>query len=599
MNRGAMGSLRWLFQVAAEHKVKLWFSMLLASVSAVFALAPFYFVYLVLDHLLGGELAAAEIFLWCGLAVGCMLIRYALMMVALMLSHKSAFAIQYKVRTLALGHMAKLPLGFFSQRSSGQVKKILSEDVERIELFVAHHLPDTASALITPLVVFVYMLAVDWRMALVALIPLPLAIISQGFLYRGVEEKTQRYHETLEQLNASVIEYVRAMPVIRAFNAGGKPHTLFTDSLAAYRELVMNWIKDSGWPFAAFKTLLDCGLLVLLPVGVYFWSQGSLDIAAFTLCILLGVGMMEPLYNLCMLSGYLNQIFEGVNRLQDLLETPELSEPNQASTPADAGVDFSNVSFRYEKQGPEVLSNVSFSAPQGTLTAIVGPSGAGKSTIAMLLARFWDVSDGEIQIGGKNICSLGSEVLMNQVAFVFQDSFMLGQSVRDNIAMGIKATDEQIIAAAKAAQAHEFISALPDGYDTQLGETVTLSGGEKQRIAIARAVLKDAPILILDEATAYADANNQAQIQSALSRLIANKTVFVIAHRLSTIVGADNILVMDQGCLVGSGTHEQLLESNDVYQALWASHQQSRQWELSTRTVCQNESHQQEELINA
>lgn len=309
--------------------------------------------------------------------------------------------------------------------------------------------------------------------------------------------------------------------------------------------------------------------------------------------------MMEPLYNLCMLSGYLNQIFEGVNRLQDLLETPELSEPNQASTPADAGVDFSNVSFRYEKQGPEVLSNVSFSAPQGTLTAIVGPSGAGKSTIAMLFARFWDVSDGEIKIGGKNICSLGSEVLMNQVAFVFQDSFMLGQSVRDNIAMGIKATDEQIIAAAKAAQAHEFISALPDGYDTQLGETVTLSGGEKQRIAIARAVLKDAPILILDEATAYADANNQAQIQSALSRLIANKTVFVIAHRLSTIVGADNILVMDQGCLVGSGTHEQLLESNEVYQALWASHQQSRQWELSTRTVRQNESHQQEELINA
>ncbi len=590
MKRGALGSLKWLFHIAAEHKFKLWLSMSLASASAILALAPFYFVFLLLGKLLEGDLASADIWRWAGLAVAFMLARYVLLMVAVLLSHKSAFAIQYKIRTQALGHMAKLPMGFFSQRSSGKIKKILSEDIERVELFVAHHLPDLASALITPLVAFAFMLMIDVRMAFAALIPLPLALLSQVFLYRGFEEKSREYHQSLEQLNVSVTEYVRAMPVIRAFNAGGKPHKLFSKSLAQYQALVQRWTEDAGWPFSVFKTLLDSGLLVLLPIGIYFWSQGSLDIASFTLCILLGVGMMEPLYNLTMLSGYLNQIFEGVNRLQDLLDSAPLAEPKQAVQPSDASVRFSNVTFRYQAQDKPVLSDISFEAQQGSITAIVGPSGAGKSTLAQLLARFWDVEKGDISIGGQNIRELGSQGVMSQIAFVFQDSFMLNQSVRDNIAMGAIAQDENIVAAAKAAQAHDFIMSLPQGYETILGEQVSLSGGEKQRISIARAVFKNAPILILDEATAYADANNQANIQRALSRLLENKTVFVIAHRLSTIVDANNILVLDKGKLVGSGTHKSLLTTCPLYQTLWSSHQQSRQWNLTTK---------QKELVDA
>ncbi|UAB72741.1 ABC transporter ATP-binding protein [Vibrio sp. SCSIO 43132] len=590
MNQEALTSLRWLFQVSAEHKIKLVLSMILSAASALCALAPFYFAYLVLEQLLSDQFDATQVWNWAGLAVLFMIGRYLMLLGAVMLSHKSAFAIQYRIRALALGHMAKLPMGFFSRKSSGEIKKILSEDVDRVELFVAHHISDLVTSIITPLAVFVFLLFIDVRMALAALIPIPLAIFSQMSMYKGFEEKSRHYHESLENLNVSVTEYLRAMPVIRAFNAGGKPHKLFTTSLDSYHKLVVSWIQDAGWPFAAFKTLLDSGLVVLLPIGVYYWSQGSLDVASFTLCILLGVGMMEPLYNLTMLTGHLSQIFEGVTRLQFLMKQEPLSEPDKSETVSNFGVEFDQVGFRYSEESNLVLNDVSFKLEPGTMTAVVGPSGSGKSTLAMLVARFWDTHEGEIRIGGRPIRSLSPSYLMENTAYVFQDSIILSQSVHDNITMGSAASEQDVINAAKAAQAHDFIMALPHGYQTMLGETTNLSGGEKQRIAIARAMLKNAPILILDEATAYADANNQALIQEALASLMKGKTVIVIAHRLSTIVDADSILVLNKGSLVGQGTHHELLAQCSVYRTMWHSHQASREWNLSTK---------EEELIDA
>lgn len=590
MNQEALTSLRWLFQVSAEHKIKLVLSMILSAASALCALAPFYFAYLVLEQLLSDQFDATRVWNWAGLAVLFMIGRYLMLLGAVMLSHKSAFAIQYRIRALALGHMAKLPMGFFSRKSSGEIKKILSEDVDRVELFVAHHISDLVTSIITPLAVFVFLLFIDVRMALAALIPIPLAIFSQMSMYKGFEEKSRHYHESLENLNVSVTEYLRAMPVIRAFNAGGKPHKLFTTSLDSYHKLVVSWIQDAGWPFAAFKTLLDSGLVVLLPIGVYYWSQGSLDVASFTLCILLGVGMMEPLYNLTMLTGHLSQIFEGVTRLQFLMKQEPLSEPAKSETVSNFGVEFDQVGFRYSEESNLVLNDVSFKLEPGTMTAVVGPSGSGKSTLAMLVARFWDTHEGEIRIGGQPIRSLSPSYLMENTAYVFQDSIILSQSVHDNITMGSAASEQDVINAAKAAQAHDFIMALPNGYQTMLGETTNLSGGEKQRIAIARAMLKNAPILILDEATAYADANNQALIQEALASLMKGKTVIVIAHRLSTIVDADSILVLNKGSLVGQGTHHELLAQCSVYRTMWHSHQASREWNLSTK---------EEELIDA
>ncbi len=582
MNESSSASLRWLFTMAAEHKIKLWISMLLASVSALCGLAPFIFVFFLLEQMLAGTLTVDSAWPLAASAIAFMLARYLLLMGSVLLSHKAAFAIQYQVRSQALAQLSKLPLGYFGTRSSGKIKKILSEDIERVELFVAHHIPDFITALVSPLAVFSLLLFIDVRMAFIALIPLPLAVISQAMMYRGFAEKSENYHRSLEQLNTSVTEYMRAMPVIRAFNAGTKPNKQLEASLEDYHQLVNQWIKDAGWPFAFFKSLLDSGLLIMLPAGIYFWSQGTLDIASLTLCILLGVGMMEPLYNLTMLSGYLNQIFEGVKRLQSLLNSPPLPQAEHPKTVTTTDVTFDNVTFRYQEEGAKVVDGVSFHAAQGSLTAIVGPSGAGKSTLALLLARFYDVAEGSVRLGGEDIRDLSRHDLMEHVAFVFQDSIMLNMSVRDNIIMGQEASEESIIAAAKAAQAHDFIQQLPQGYDTPLGEGISLSGGEKQRLAIARAIFKNAPVLILDEATAFADANNQALIQEALNALIQEKTVFVIAHRLSTITQADQILVMEQGQLVGQGSHASLLEHCPVYHTLWQAHQGSKQWHLST-----------------
>ncbi len=583
MNETSSASLRWLFDMAADQKIKLWLAMLLASVSALCALAPFVFVFFLLEQMLAGTITMESAWPLAASAVGFMLARYILLMGSVLLSHKAAFAIQYQIRSQALAQLAKLPLGYFSARSSGKIKKILSEDIDRVELFVAHHIPDFTSALVSPIAVFSLLLLIDVRMAFIALIPLPLAILSQALMYKGFAEKSEGYHQSLEQLNITVTEYIRAMPVIRAFNAGKKPNKQLEASLNGYHQLVNEWIEDAGWPFAFFKSLLDSGLLLLLPAGILFWSQGTLDIASLTLCILLGVGMMEPLYNLAMLTGFLNQIFEGVKRLKSVLQSPPLAEATSTKAITNTDVTFEKVSFRYQEEGPKVLDDVSFTAPQGSITAIVGPSGAGKSTLALLLARFYDVSEGRVRLGENDIRAVSRHDLMDNVAFVFQDSVMLNMSVRDNIAMGQEASDEAIISAAKAAQAHDFIEQLPQGYNTSLGEGVSLSGGEKQRLAIARAIFKNAPVLILDEATAFADANNQALIQQALNSLIQDKTVFVIAHRLSTITDADQILVMEKGTLTGCGTHPQLLESCPVYQQMWQAHQGSQQWHLSTR----------------
>ncbi len=459
----------------------------------------------------------------------------------------------------------------------------MAEDIERIELFVAHQIPDFVTAIVTPLVSFSFLLFIDYRMALVALIPIPLAIFSQALLYRDFAAKAEEYHNTLGELNSSVTEYARAMPIVRMFNAGDKQNKKLSDSLNAYRDLMGRWTAEAGgWPFAAFKVLLDSGLVILVPVGLYLWVDGSLGIAAFVLSILLGVGMMEPLYNLSLLSAYLNQIFGGVTRLRELLGM-EVSDDSQPEQPlAHFGVCFDNVSFSYQGASRPAIQAVSFEAKPGTITAVVGPSGAGKSTLAMLIARFWQAQSGEIRIGDTPISSIPTTQLMESVSFVFQDTFLFKQSVRDNLTMGKSYDDAEIIRAAKAACAHDFISQLPDGYDTVVGIGIQLSGGERQRIAIARAALKDAPILLLDEPTAFADASSQKIIHQALGNLIQNKTVFVIAHRLSTIVSASQILVLKDGLLVEQGSHNELIEKQDIYYRMWAAHQDAQNWLIPT-----------------
>jgi len=582
MQTNAMLAVKWLFFLCSRHKWQLWGAVLLASISSAFALAPIYFIYLIIDSLIDYRLAEQPIWHWVGAAMFFMLVRYLCLFGSAALAHRSAYHIQYQVRKLAVAHLAKVSLGFFTEHSSGEIKKVMAEDIERIELFVAHQIPDFVTAIVTPLVSFSFLLFIDYRMALVALIPIPLAIFSQALLYRDFAAKAEEYHNTLGELNSSVTEYARAMPIVRMFNAGDKQNKKLSDSLNAYRDLMGRWTAEAGWPFAAFKVLLDSGLVILVPVGLYLWVDGSLGIAAFVLSILLGVGMMEPLYNLSLLSAYLNQIFGGVTRLRELLDM-EVSDDSQPEQPlAHFGVCFDNVSFSYQGASRPAIQAVSFEAKPGTITAVVGPSGAGKSTLAMLIARFWQAQSGEIRIGDTPISSIPTTQLMESVSFVFQDTFLFKQSVRDNLTMGKSYDDAEIIRAAKAACAHDFISQLPDGYDTVVGIGIQLSGGERQRIAIARAALKDAPILLLDEPTAFADASSQKIIHQALGNLIQNKTVFVIAHRLSTIVSASQILVLKDGLLVEQGSHNELIEKQDIYYRMWAAHQDAQNWLIPT-----------------
>ncbi len=582
MQTNAIQAMKWLFYLCSRHKWQLWSAVILTCIAAIFALAPIYFIYLIIDSLTKNSLAEQPIWSWVSAAIIFMLLRYLCLFASAALAHRSAYHIQYRVRKLAIAHLAKVSLGFFTERSSGEIKKILAEDVERIEIFVAHQIKDMVAAIVTPLLSFGFLLFIDYRMALAALIPIPLAIISQALLYRDFAAKTEQYHHTLSQLNSSVTEYARAMPVVRMFNAGEKPNKKLSDSLASYRDLMDRWTAQVSWPFAAFKVLLDSGLVVLVPLGLYLWSHGSLGIAEFVLSILLGVGMMEPVYNLSMLSAYLNQIFGGVTRLKELLDTQVTNHTQQAQSLMHFGVRFDNVSFSYQGSAKPAVQGLSFHAKPGTLTAVVGPSGAGKSTLAMLIARFGQAQSGEIWIGDKPISAIPDAQLMENISFVFQDTFIFRQSVRNNLTMGRAFSDEEIVRAAKAAYAHDFICQLPQGYDTIIGTGVRLSGGESQRIAIARAILKDAPILLLDEPTAFADASSQRFIHKALKNLIQNKTVFVIAHRLSTIVSAHQILVLNHGELVEQGSHNELLVKQGVYHRMWLAHQDAQDWSMPT-----------------
>lgn len=583
MQKREIHPLTWLFRQCQSHQWMLWLSIVLAVMAAVLALGPYYMVYLIVDRLLLG-VAAHELWSLASVAFALMLGRYICLLLSVYLSHHCAFHVQYGIRQSAIDSLSKTKLGFFSQKNSGELKKNLTEDIDRIEVFVAHQLPDLVSSFVLPLATFALLVLIDARMALIALIPIPLALLCQVALFRGYKEKAEQYHESVEKLNRSVTEFVKAMPVVRLFGIGERSYRQLEHNIESHKQYVESWTQSAAWPFSLFKTVLGSGLVFLVPFGLYFWSQGTLSVSGFLLCILLGVGMLEPLFNLTLLGTYLGQVFEGVARLMKIVALPK-NETNPNETEIRAfDVEFKQVDFVYEGHDTLAVNHVSFSLPAGSLTAIVGPSGAGKSTLAALLAGFWELSGGEILIGGQSLSTMSEEQRMDVMALVYQDTFVFTQSVRSNLTMGRSYPMEKIIAAAKAANAHDFICRLPDGYETVIGQEIRLSGGEKQRLSIARAILKDAPIVVLDEPTSHSDATNQALIQSALSNLIAGKTVIIIAHRLATIQAADQILVMEKGALIEQGTHRELIERKGLYADLWQASQRAQTWSIAQRT---------------
>jgi len=519
------------------------------------------------------------------IALGAFFAFGVLTFASLMLSHIAAFNILYEIRMQLVQKMVRLPLGFFSRRASGELKKIMSDDVERIELFIAHHIPDIVTALLFPLILVSYMFAVDWRLAIVVLAVLAMAFYVMGRMYTGkkIREVSKRYVETLGRMNASIVEYIRGIQVVKTFTESTNAYRKLNDDIKEYRKFA-NEVNVQYQPtYVGFLTILSSALLFIIPVAVWL-LVGSASYATFVPVLLMflffGVAVFFPVLKLLWIGSFLNQNNMGVQKIDDILYMDEIEEPDIPRHPKDASVEFRNVSFAYDTT--PILKAISFISHPGTITALVGPSGAGKSTVAMLAARFWDVQSGEILIGGVPVKEIPTSVLMDNVAFVFQDNMLFFDTIEENIRMGNKtATFEEVARAACAAQCHEFIESLPNGYQTLVGEGgIYLSGGEAQRIALARAILKDSPIILLDEATAFADPENEGKILAAFSHLIKGKTVLVIAHRLSTITNADRILYVDKGVIAEQGTHEQLLALKGEYARMWETYNRAKRWTI-------------------
>ncbi|WP_339386609.1 ABC transporter ATP-binding protein [Vibrio caribbeanicus] len=580
MQKRSLNPLVWLFNQSRSKQWMLWFAIFLSLAAAVLALGPYYVAYLIVDKLLVGETGQ---YLWSLsiVALTLMICRYLCLLSAVYLSHRCAFHLQYHIRQSTLAALSKTKLGFFSQKNSGELKKNLTEDIDRIEVFIAHQLPDLVSSFVLPMATFIFLVMIDVRMALIALIPIPLALMCQAVLFRDYQLKAEQYHESAEKLNRSLTEFIKAMPVVRLFGIGKQSYNQLDESIQSHKHYIESWTRSAGGPFALFKTILGSGLVFLTPFGLYFWSQDSLSISRFLLCLLLGVGMLEPLFNLSLLSTYLGQVFEGVKRLIKIVNLPNSVENQREAVIGDFDITFNDVDFTYPGQDAPALKQVTFRLPSDSLTAIVGPSGAGKSTLAALLAGFWLPDNGDILIGGQSLSHLSEIQRMEAMAIVYQDAFVFTQSVMTNLTMGKDYPKKAVIAAAKAANAHDFISQLPYGYDTIIGQDIRLSGGEKQRLSIARAILKDAPIIVLDEPTSHSDTTNQALIQSALSNLTAGKTVIIIAHRLATVKAANKIIFMENGEVIEQGTHDELIEKGELYAEMWRSSQRSKTWSVS------------------
>ena len=587
-----------LFEIAGEKKGLLILAGVLSALSACCMLIPYLAVYQVLNNLLenAGEINNVDkeyLTDWGWIAFAGLIGGLLLLYGALMSSHMAAFRILYGLRVRLSEHIGRLPLGYLNNSSTGAIKKALEQNVEKIELFIAHTIPDLVNAAATVAVMFVLFFSLNGWMAAACLLAIVISILVQFSLMFGRKSKDffRQYFDASEQMSASAVQYVRGMPVVKIFGQTVASFRQFSQSIYAFKKYALH-VCDTYQPgMVWFTVLLNSIVTFILPVGLLLLSRepGNVVLAGvYLFFIILGPGVAAPFHKLTFLASNTREIDEGVSRLDAIFEEKPVPEPVIPQSPHKHDIRFEHVSFSYENTKEttrtEALKGISFTAHAGEITALVGPSGSGKSTIANLIPRFWDVTQGAIKIGGINIREIATGQLMDRVSFVFQDSFLFFDTLYENIRVGKPdATEEEVHAAARAAQCDEFIGRLPQGYQTLIGEGgVYLSGGEEQRVSVARAILKNSPILVLDEATAFADPENEYKMQLALQELIKDKTVIIIAHRLSSIISANQIIVLKEGEIVQKGVHAELSRKEGVYKKMWDAYTDAFQWTLKT-----------------
>ncbi len=551
---------------------------------ALFDLLPFYLMYRVVMACMEGQATAEHMAVLALAAVAAIAARALFRWLAGTLAHRAGYRTLYTLRQTLAAHLGRLPMLFFSRTPSGTLLKVLDKDVESIEALLCHHLPDLCAAATLPFCTLGLLFWIDWPLGLAALGPLILAVLCQAAMYRECATRMGRFHDSLTAMNGTIVEFVQGIADIKAFTQTVTSFSRFSRSVRAFETEVKDWSRIAGKYYALFGTMLGAGLLFVLPPGLLRFARGNLTMADLVLALLLVTGYAAPLDRLLRFTSKLREIEEAVRRIKDILAQKPLAQPAQPRRPKDFDIVFDHVGFAYEA-GQPLFDDLCLCLPAGTLTAFVGPSGAGKTTAAMLVSRYQDVLAGSIRIGGVDVRDIPVEDLMDLVSFVFQDTFLFSATVMENIRAGWpEADDAAVVAAAREARLHESILRLPQGYATMAGAGgVPLSGGERQRLSIARAILRDAPIVILDEATAYADPENEALLQEGIGRLLSGKTVIVIGHRLAALTEADAIAVFDRGRLQGFDHHAALLRTCPLYNTMWTIQAQASVWTLSDK----------------
>ena len=572
---------RGIFRFASAKKKQLSFSVILSVLSSVFGIVPYIAVAALLQSALEGNLTMERVVLLPVTALAGFFLKHWLYAKSTLCSHKAAYEIIKNIRTAIMGKMSKVSMGTVQSKSSGEFKQLVMDDADRLEIPIAHAIPEMIASTLAPILVILYLLFIDWRMALAALATGVIGNVIYYCMLIGRGDMMTEYMAANANMNGTIVEYVNGMEVIKAFNQTASSMDRFKTSVLKVRDVTTKWYRHC-WPFMSIsQAVLPSSIAFVLPVGMALFSGGAVSLSELILCILLSMAIVGSLQTFLDFWESTAVVAEVQPRIQALLDMEELPEPAQPKHGDGADVELKDVHFGYGDS--EVIHGISFTAKEGTVTALVGPSGSGKSTLAKLIARFWDVDAGAILVGGADIREIALPELMEQISFVSQDNFLFNMSLRDNIRIGKPdATDKEVEWAASQAGCDEFIARFPQGYDTNAGDAgARLSGGERQRIAIARAILKNAPIVILDEATAFTDPENEDKLQQSIDRLTQGKNLIVIAHRLSTIMYADQILVLEDGQITARGTHEQLLAGSETYLDMWKAHISAMDWSMN------------------
>ena len=570
-----------IFRFASAKKQQLTFSVILSVLSSIFGIVPYIAVAVLLQFALESKLTMEWAVLLPVIALCGFFLKHWLYAKSTLCSHKVAYEIIKNIRIAVMRKMSRVSMGTVQSKSSGEFKQLIMDDADRLEVPIAHAIPEMIASTLVPVLVILYLLLIDWRMALAALATGVIGNVIYYCMLIGRGEMMKEYMASNANMNATIVEYVNGMEVIKAFNQTASSMDRFQSSVLKVRDVTTKWYRHC-WPFMSIsQAVLPSSIAFVLPVGMALFSGGAVSLSELILCILLSMAIVGSLQTFLDFWESTAVVAEVQPRIQALLDMEELPEPTQPKHSTGANVELKDVHFGYGDS--EVIHGVSFAAKAGTVTALVGPSGSGKSTLAKLIARFWDVDAGAVLVGGTDVRELSLSDLTEKISFVSQDNFLFNMSLRDNIRIGKPdATDKEVEQAAAQAGCDEFIARFPKGYDTNAGDAgARLSGGERQRLAIARAILKNAPIVILDEATAFTDPENEDKLQHSIDKLTKGKTLIVIAHRLSTIMYADQILVLEDGQITSRGTHEQLLTSSETYLDMWKAHISTMDWSMN------------------